>query len=161
MRSRTLILGLGNPLRGDDGLGPRVIAELEQRGLPDGVVAVDGGTGGLGVLRYLEEWERVLIVDVAEVGLQPGQFVRFTPKEARLLGNASSFSVHGPGLGEAIALGDALGREMAEIVIFGLQPESLGWRQGLSCAVEAGLPALVDAVLEESIGDDNGQDSGD
>ena len=160
MRSSTLILGLGNPLRGDDGLGPRVIEELEQRSLPDGVTAIDGGVGGLSLLRYLEDWERVLIIDVADVGLQPGQFLRFTPQEARLLENECSFSVHGAGLGEAIALGNALGREMAEIVIYGLQPESLEWRQGLSPAVEAGLPALMKAVLDESKGDNNAQDSG-
>ena len=161
MRSGTLILGLGNPLRGDDGLGPRVVEELEQHELPVGVTAIDGGTGGLSLLRYLEEWKRVLIVDVAEVGLQPGQFVRFTPQQARLMEDGCSFSVHGAGLGEALALGHALGRQLAEIVIYGLQPESLDWRQGLSPAVEAGLPALVEAVLEESIGDNNAQDSGD
>jgi len=160
MGSGTLILGLGNPLRGDDGVGPRVVAELEQRELPEGVTAIDGGVGGLSLLRYLEEWNRVLIVDVAEIGLQPGQFVRFTPQEARLVEGKYGFSVHGAGLGEALALGNALGRQLAEIVIYGLQPESLDWQQGLTPAVAAGLPALVDAVLEEAKGDDNAQDTG-
>jgi hydrogenase maturation protease len=161
MRPRTLILGLGNPLRGDDGLGPRVVAELERLELPESVSAIDGGIGGLGLLQVLEEWDRVLIVDVADVGLQPGHFARFTPCEARLQGTGDGFSVHDAGLAEAIDLGTALGRPLAEIVIFGLQPEAMDWRQGLSPAVEAAVPDLVEAVLNEAKGDDNVQDPGD
>ena len=159
MRSGTLILGLGNPLRADDGLGPRVVTELNRRGLPDGVAALDGGTGGLDLLRYLEEWKRVVIVDAADVGQEPGQYVRFTPREARLLAADGGFSVHDAGLAEAIALANALGRTLPEIVVLGLQPETLDWREGLSPAVEAALAALVDAVLEEAKGDDNAQDT--
>jgi hydrogenase maturation protease len=161
MRSGTLILGLGNPLRRDDGLGPRVVEELNRRGLPQGVTALDGGTGGLDLLRYLEEWVRVVIVDAADVGQKPGQFVRFDLPEARLLARNGSFSLHNAGLGEAIALANALGRTLPEITVFGLQPKSLDWGEGLSPAVEAGLEALLDAVLEEVKGDDNAQDSGD
>jgi hydrogenase maturation protease len=161
MRPGTLILGLGNPLRGDDGLGPRVVEELRRCGLPGGVTAVDGGIGGLGLLDYLEEWERVLIVDVAEIGLRPGEFVRFAPSEVRLRERGDGFSIHNAGLREAIALGTAMGRKLAKIVIFGLQPAEIDWRQGLSPAVEAAIPDLIDAVLEEAKGDYNAQDSGD
>ena len=161
MHSGTLILGLGNPLRGDDGLGPRVVTELNRRGLPDGVTALDGGIGGLDLLRYLEEWERVVIVDAADVGRAPGEYVRFTPREARLLTAGRGFSVHNAGLAEAIGLAEALGRSLPEIVVFGLQPERVNWQEGLSPAVEAALAALVDAVLEEAKGDDNAKDPGD
>jgi hydrogenase maturation protease len=161
MRRRTLILGLGNPLRRDDGLGPRIVAELERLELPQSVSAIDGGIGGLGLLHYLEEWERVLVVDVAELGLQPGRYVRFTPREARLRETGAGFSVHDAGLGQAIDLGMALGRQLAEIVIYGLQPATMDWGQGLSPAVEAAVPDLVQAVLKEAKGDDNVQDPGD
>jgi hydrogenase maturation protease len=161
MRQRTLILGLGNPLRGDDGLGSRVVAELESLGVPEGVTVIDGGIGGLGLLSYLEEWERVLIVDVAELGLRPGQHVRFTPREVRLRETGEGFSVHDAGLSQAIDLGTALGRQLAEIVIFGLQPATMELGQGLSPAVEAAVPDLVLAVLREAKGDDNVQDPGD
>ena len=58
---RTLVLGLGNPLRGDDGVGPRVVEEVIRRGLPEGVTALDGGTGGLDLLPVLEEWDRAIV----------------------------------------------------------------------------------------------------
>ena len=103
MRPGTLILGLGNPLRGDDGLGPRVVAELQRHRLPDGVAGEDGGVAGVGLLQYLEQWERVLIVDIAEMGRQPGEYVRFSPAEVRLGSKDDAYSVHGAGLAEARA----------------------------------------------------------
>jgi hydrogenase maturation protease len=161
MGSGTLILGLGNPLRGDDGLGPRVIVELRRRGLPEGVTATDAGTAGLDLLRYLEGWGRVVVVDAVDVGREPGQFVRFTPSEARFLRSEGGLSIHDHGLGEAIALASALGRRLPELVVYGLQPMDMAWREGLSPQVEASVPALVEAVLTEVTGDDDAKDTGD
>lgn len=158
-RSNVLVLGLGNPLRGDDGVGPRVVAELERRELPEGVEVLDGGTGGLDLLQIIEGREQVVIVDAAEVDAQgkvlaPGQFVRFTPEEARLTGlpgdpSPRCFSFHHAGVAEVLELARALGRPLPRIVIFGVQPKQLGWGEGLSADMERELPALVGAVLEE------------
>ena len=158
---RVLVLGLGNPLRGDDAIGPRVVEELTRRGLPEGVTALDGGTGGLDLLQVLEGWKRVVVIDAADGGREPGQFVRFTPDQVRLAQAADRFSLHHTGLSEVLALADALGRALPEMVIFGVQPAEVGWREGLSPAVEAVLPALTDAVFEEIKGEDYAQDSGD
>jgi hydrogenase maturation protease len=152
MQPDTLILGLGNPLRGDDGVGPRIVEDLTRRGLPEGVEALDGGTGGLDLLQVLEGWKRVVVVDAADVGRGPGEFIRFTPEEAHLVEVANPFSLHNAGLGEALALAKVLRQTLPEMVIFGVQPEQVGWGQGLSQAVEAALPALADAVLEEATG---------
>jgi len=147
-----LVLGLGNPLRGDDGIGPRVVEELTRRGLPEGVTALDGGTAGLDLLQTLEGWERVVVVDAADVGREPGQFVRFRPDQVRLAQAADRFSLHYAGLSEVLALADALGRTLPEMVIFAVQPAEIGWGEGLSQAVEAALPALADAVFDEIAG---------
>jgi hydrogenase maturation protease len=144
-----LILGLGNPLRGDDGVGPRVIEALNECGLPEGATALDAGTGGLDLLHVLEGWEWAVIVDAADVGREPGRYVRFTPKEAQLVESADGFSLHNAGLAEALALADAVGQPLPELVIFGVQPEKVGWGEGLSEAVEAALSDIVNAVLNE------------
>ena len=149
-----LVLGLGNPLRRDDGVGPRVTEELEGRGLPEGVETLDAGTGGLDLLHLIEGWDRVVIVDAVDVGkstehLAPGQFVRFTPSEVHLVEAAERFSFHHAGLAEVLALARALDRALPPIVVFGVQPGDSGWGQGLSPEVEAGLPTLINAVLEE------------
>ena len=149
MSLSVLILGLGNPLRGDDGIGLRVIEALNRRGLPEGAAALDAGTGGLDLLQILEGWERAIIIDAADVGREPGQFVRFTPDEARFVGSQDAMSPHNAGLAEVLALADAVGQPLPEMVIFGVQPARIGWGEGLSKAVEATLPALVDAVFDE------------
>jgi hydrogenase maturation protease len=161
MRPATLILGLGNPLRGDDGIGPRVVEDLTDHNLPEGVTALDGGTGGLDLLRLMEEWERVVIVDAADVGREPGEYVRFTPDEMRLAGASPTLSLHHAGLSEVLALADALDMDLPEMVIFGVQPAEIGWKEGLSPAVAATLAALTDAVLQEIEGENHAQDSSD
>ncbi|MCP4537110.1 MAG: hydrogenase maturation protease [Chloroflexi bacterium] len=149
MKSSVLVLGLGNPLRGDDGVGPRIIEELTRRGLPEGVTAQDVGNAGLDLLNILEGWERTVIVDAAEMGREPGQFVRFTPNEARLTRAGDHLSLHNAGLSDVLALADALGRTLPDLVIFGVQPAEIDWRAGLSPAVEAAIPALTDAIIAE------------
>jgi hydrogenase maturation protease len=143
-----LILGLGNLLRGDDGVGCRLVEELARRELSPDVQVLDGGTAGLGLLDLMEGWERVIIVDAVEMGRKPGEFLRFIPADVWLASTPDHFSLHHAGLHEVLALADALGRALPEIVIFGVQPSDLGWGAGLSPAVEAALPALADAVLE-------------
>ena len=130
-------------------MGCRVIEDLVRRGLPEGVKALDGGAGGLELLDLVDGWKRVVIVDAAEIGKEAGEFVRFTPSDARLASRADSFSGHGVGLSEVLALAEALGRELPEIVFFGVQPAEMGWQVGLSPAVESTLPAVLAAVVEE------------
>ena len=146
---KTLVLGLGNPLRGDDGVGPRIIEELTRQGLPEGVTALDVGNAGLDLLNILEGWERAVIVDAAEMGREPGRFVRFTPDEARLTQAGDHVSLHNAGLSEALALANALGRTLPELVIFGVQPAEVDWKAELSSPVEAAIPALTEAVMAE------------
>jgi hydrogenase maturation protease len=165
----TLVLGLGNPLRRDDGVGPRLVSELAQQGLPRGVTALDGGTGGLRLLSVMEGWGRVVVVDAADVSRAPGEFVRFVPGEAGLVGAAAGvgacrarpISLHNLGLAELLALARRLGRSLPEIVVYGVQPADLGWGEGLSQAVEAGIPRLREAVLEETTGECHAEDPGD
>ena len=149
MTPSVLVLGLGNPLRGDDGAGCQVIEELSRRELPLGIELLDGGAIGLGLLDLMEGWERVILVDAAEMGRRPGEFLRLMPDDVLLISKPDSFSFHHAGLSEALALADALGRPLPEMVIFGIQPQKIGWGEGLSPAVEAALPALTDAVLNE------------
>jgi hydrogenase maturation protease len=107
----------------------------------------------------LEEWKRVVVVDAAEVGLAPGQFIRFTPDQVRLTGASSAFTLHNAGLSAVLALADALDLELPEMAVYGVQPAEIGWKEGLSPPVEATLSDLTDAILEELGGENHAQDS--
>jgi hydrogenase maturation protease len=143
----TLILGLGNPLRGDDGIGPAVIAWLHTRQLPRHVVAVDGATGGLELALTMMGYDRVLIVDAADMHRQPGEWVRFRPDLTRLDDAEPLLSMHDAGLAEALALAASLKLLPESVVIFGVQPAQIDWSPGLSAAVAAAVPAVGGEVL--------------
>ncbi len=145
----TLIIGLGNPLRGDDGIGVRVVQMLADEALPESVEVVEGGTLGLGLVSLMEGRRRVILVDAANVGQRPGGFLRFTPQEVRLLGSDQHLSIHNAGLRDALQLAETLELLPDEIVIYGMQPENLDWDDDLSPEVEAAMPALVRSILSE------------
>ena len=143
----TLVIGLGNLLRGDDGVGVRVVQMLTEQVLPPSVEVIDGGTQGLGIVNLIEGRQRVIVVDAADVGQSPGQFVRFTLDEAHLLGDDQHLSIHAAGLRDALLLAQALKMLPDEVIIFGVQPANLDWESTLSPQVEAILPDLIEAVL--------------
>lgn len=144
-----LILGLGNPLQGDDGVGSRVAQELERQMLPDNVEVIDGGTPGIGLLNLFEGRARVIIIDAAEMGLQPGEFRRFELQDVMLTGSKNRFSLHRTGVADALALARELHIELPSIVFFGVQPAIVDWRDALSPAVQAAVPQVSEAVLNK------------
>lgn len=146
-----LILGLGNPLQADDGIGCRVAEALTARELPPEVEALDGGTPGIGLLNLLEGRQRVIIVDAAEMGRAPGEVVRFRPEEVILTGSAERFSLHRTAVADALALAHALNLPLPEIVFYGVQPGRTGWSDELGPEAAAALPGLVEAILWEEI----------
>ncbi len=82
-RQRTLILGLGNILMGDEGVGVHVVRALEKKELPDGVECLDGGTGGFILLEPLENADRIILIDAADDGNAPGTVTRTMPRFSR------------------------------------------------------------------------------
>ncbi len=145
-----LILGLGNPLQGDDGVGGRVVEALERRALPRDVEVMDGGTPGIGLVNLLEGRRRVIIVDAAEMGEPPGRVRRFQPQEVTLTGSAERISLHRSGVADALGLARELGLALPEIIVFGVQPARVGWGEGLSTEVAAVVPQMVETVLSEA-----------
>ena len=142
-------MGLGNALRGDDGAGPAVIEWLDRQGLPSGVETIDGGTSGLDIVSILMGRERAIIIDAADIGHMPGQWVRFTPDTVQLKENATTLSLHSAGFADALALGAALNVLPAEIIIYGIQPQTLDWLPQLSDVAQAAVNEVGQAILAE------------
>jgi hydrogenase maturation protease len=80
---RTLVLGLGNILMADEGIGIHVVNALEHRALPDGVTCLDGGTGGFLLLEPLQSADRIILIDAAADGHPIGAVTRVTPRFSR------------------------------------------------------------------------------
>jgi hydrogenase maturation protease len=152
----TLVLGLGNPLLGDEGIGVRVVEELKELQLPDGVEAVVGGTAGLGLLGLMEGHQRVIIVDAADMGHPAGRVVRFTPSEVQFKTVEAPLSLHQIGLGEVLALAEALDMSPDELVIIGVQPGRVEMSGELSPEVEGAIPQVISIILDELGGNNDG-----
>ena len=80
---KTLVLGLGNVLMGDEGIGVYVVREIEKHRLPPGVECLDGGTGGFTLLEPLENADRIILIDAASDGNPIGAVTRTTPRFSR------------------------------------------------------------------------------
>ena len=145
----TLILGVGNPLQGDDGLGVRAAEMLAERELPPGVRVEEIGTPGLGLANWLEAESRVIIVDAIHMGERPGAWRRFGPDEVRLIASGAVLSLHEPGLAEGLALAQALDRLPEEIVFYGIEPAGCEAGREPNPAVSEALLALVEAILAD------------
>lgn len=146
---RTLILGLGNLLQCDDGVGCRIAQELERQALPDHVEVIDGGTPGVGLLNLLEGRTRVIIIDAAEMGLNPGEFKRFGADQVLLTGSAKRISLHRTGIADTLALARELKMKLPEIIFFGVQPALIDWQDGLSPQVQEAIPQIIEAITKE------------
>lgn len=151
MQKKLRIVGVGNPLMGDDGVGVAVIRRLEALSLPSGVEAVDGGTGGVALLSLMEGWEKVWLIDALDMGAPPGTLRRL-PVEAVSLPLAEEGvgpSLHQVDLGAVLALGRELGVLPSRLVLYGIQPQRVGRRSGLSGAVREALERLIEVLCRE------------
>jgi hydrogenase maturation protease len=145
----TLVLGLGNILLSDEGLGVRVIERLEQcYHFSDDVRVLDGGTLGLDLLPYLEDAHRLLVVDVLEMGAAPGTIARLEGDEIpAFLG--PKVSPHQMGLADLLVAARLRDLLPQELVLWGAQPQTMKVGLELSPCIAAQVDPLVGRVLDE------------
>jgi hydrogenase maturation protease len=144
-----LVLGIGNLVMSDDGIGVRVVQQLAGGyRFPPGVRILDGGTLGLDLLPQLEGVERLLVVDAVETGKDPGTLIRLAGEDVPVV-LETKVSPHQMGLKDLLAVAMLQGFAPHEMVLLGVQPELLLMGMDLSPPVAAQQEALVDRVLAE------------
>lgn len=146
---RTVVLGLGNMLMTDDGIGLAALARLQDEWfIPRPVELVDGGTWGMNLLPIIESADRVLVLDAIDSGAEPGTLSVLRDAEVpRVL--AQKLSPHQIDLREVLALAALRGTLPAELVALGVQPAVVELGTDLSPAVEARLDELVTLAAEQ------------
>lgn len=149
---KTLILGLGNPILTDDGIGIHVVRALAAKNLPPDVECAETSIGGLRLLDILAGYERIVIVDAVQIpGGKPGELYPLHPDDVRTSLHAGS--THDLTLPGALKLGRSLKMKLPEdraIKIVGIQVEDvLTLKEDCTPAVKAAIPRAVNAVLAE------------
>jgi len=139
----TLVLGCGNPIMADDGLGIAVLQRLEQDwDIPPEVQLMDGGTWGVNLLPAIETADRLLLLDAVRAGRPAGTLVTLTDAELPRF-FAHKLSPHQIDLREVLGLAELRGTVPGRIVALGAEPELVDLRDGLSPSVEAVVPELA------------------
>jgi hydrogenase maturation protease len=139
-----LVIGFGNELRRDDGVGLAAIRELRQMGRHlFGVDLIEGGVRGIDLLDLLEQYDRAIVVDAFTGGDgPPGEIVEAGLEEAKFLLRPLA-SLHNLDLGTAFALGRALDLDLPPVEFVLMRVADVGTGEGLTEAVRLALPALV------------------
>jgi len=139
------VLGIGNVLLRDEGIGCHVAHALEEIPLPD-VKIIDGGTCP-DVLQFLEDTDKLIIVDAVKGGGPPGQIYRFHLEDITLE-QKPFLSLHDMGLVDNLMLMQ-LWRNIGEAVIIGVEPREINWGLELSPELREKMPQIIDAILSE------------
>lgn len=144
MRAKLRIIGVGNLLLGDEGVGIHVIHALEKHPLPPGIELVDAGVAGVGLLPLFEDAEQILLVDAAEMNQPPGT-PRFFEWSRGFGAESPELSLHETRLPAILRLGQEIG-ELPKITILGIQPQRIEWNMELSPPLIARLPEVIEEI---------------
>nr|MDO8077135.1 hydrogenase maturation protease [Candidatus Freyarchaeota archaeon] len=147
-KKRVVVIGVGNLLLGDEGVGVRVVEELTEMDLPPHVEVVDGGTGGIVLLNLMEGADRVILVDAVLGGGSPGEI--YVLSLDRLMGGrVKFFSLHEMDLLSVLRIGKELGKLPPELVLIGVEPKNYQeYTMELSPEVRAAIPRVIEKVVE-------------
>ena len=143
-----IVFALGNPLRGDDGVGVEIGRKLTRR-LPSGVLVHEGADDALALVTAWQDAAAAFIIDAAVSGARPGTVHRFEADGRPLPRDIARCSSHGLGLAEAMRLGQVLDRLPPRLICYAVEGLCFDHGAGLSREVQAAIDDLVDRLAAE------------
>jgi hydrogenase maturation protease len=144
---RTVVIGVGNLLMKDEGIGIHVIKALQEIDLPPEIELIDGGTSP-DIIDYAGAGDKMIIIDAAKAGGEPGSIYRYRPEDLAT-GKTVLTSAHELGVAENLKLAALAGHEPRETIIIGIEPKEIGWGTEPSVELEKRIPAILKVVLKE------------
>ena len=148
MTPKIMIMGVGNVLLSDEGLGVHFINDLKQEGVPDNVELIEGGTAGLELVHLIQDVDFLFVVDAVNAKTDPGALFRFKPDDMQVFPSSFELSFHQVGILEVLTTASIFGK-VPETVIYGVQPKSLDWGMELSNEIKTALGRVKISLLEE------------
>ena len=143
------IIGIGNILMADDGLGVYAVEELNTKINKKDIDVIDGGTGGYSLLNILEDSKKVIFIDAVDMGLPPGTIKRFLPEQLKaIISDNKRYSLHKTDITEVIRMASLFG-VIPQFIIFGVQPKIIKKKIGISEEIKRKMPELIDLVFNE------------
>lgn len=146
-QKKVLILGVGNLILKDEGVGVHVVKKMENRKLPPGVEVIDGGTATMDLLSIIYESEQIIVIDALSSGGEPGTIYRCLPEDL-IKADERPLSLHQVELLDVLLMARQLGGH-ASVVIIGVEPKEISCGMELTSKVKAAVPKVIQAVLKE------------
>jgi hydrogenase maturation protease len=145
-----VVIGVGNTLRSDDGIGGVVVRAIEKQctAMP-AIHCIDAGSEGMRLVHLLAGHAKAIVVDCAIMGERPGTIRRLAPQDLNAAHCTRALSLHEGNILESITLLQALGEAPNEIVLYGIEPVDLSPGTSLSPVLKAHVPAYVRLILTE------------
>ncbi len=144
------VLGLGNYAMGDDSIGLRLVEHIADNALEDGFEAVEIGNNGMNVLTYFEpDTEKIVVVDAADVGREPGETLCFSPDEVESQKAVGNISTHEGDILKLIELACQIDQHIPPIRIVAIQPKSMAMSDTLSPELEQNFPTYIETIIKE------------
>lgn len=143
-----LVLGIGNILLSDEGIGVRVIEQMQTISIPEDVELVDGGTSGVDLLDILADRDKVIVIDAVDTDCRPGTVLRFGIDHL-MQNDQPCISMHEVGIAETVMMTEQLGCAPKEVIVFGIQPQKIECGLELSTALKPVVQEVVKLILNE------------
>lgn len=146
-KARIVVVGVGNLLLKDEGIGVHIARALQQMDIPQDTKIIDGGTSP-DLPYYLKGTNKLIVIDAVKAGGEPGTVYRFHPHDVNIE-STGMVSVHELGLKQNLEVMRLMGSEPRETVIIGIEPKEMDWGTELSAELQQKIPEIVNIVLKE------------
>jgi hydrogenase maturation protease len=143
----TVILGIGNILLQDDGVGVHVIKQLENEKLPSTIELVDGGTSTLDTLGLFLDYKKVIVVDCLRAGLEPGTIYKIKPEDIKSY-QKENLSIHDVQILDVVNMANMMNK-YPEVVIFGIEPEKIALDLEMTSTMLSKIPEIIYNIKKE------------
>ena len=144
---RTLIVGIGNLLCRDEGIGVHVVHEMEGMEVPPHIELLDMGTSTMDLISHLKDVKKLIVIDAMKAGGTPGTIYKCRPEDLLPKGD-EPISLHEIGVLETLSMAKKMGMEI-QTVIIGVEPRVLDWGMELTEEIKGVIPSIIEAVLKE------------